>query len=72
MSVSYQISPVEFGQRVRLARTARGLHQAALAQQVGCHELSISRIERGLFFPGLGLVLKIASVLGVKIESLVG
>ncbi len=72
MSVSYQISPIEFGRRVRLARTALGLSQAELARRVDCHELSISRFERGLFFPGLGLVLKIASVLGVKIESLVG
>lgn len=38
---------IEFGERVRHARQARGFHQDELANRIGVTRMTISRLERG-------------------------
>lgn len=57
---------------VREARSACGLTQGALAEQVGVSRQSINYIEQGTFAPSVYLALRIAEVLGSTVEDLFG
>jgi putative transcriptional regulator len=56
--------------RVREARSAKGLTQAALAESVGVSRQSINYIEQGTFAPSVSLALRIARVLETTVEEL--
>lgn len=56
------------GQMVCEARKSEGLSQTELAQKVGTNKTYISRIERGLIEPGIGLFCQIANALGMRVE----
>jgi transcriptional regulator with XRE-family HTH domain len=60
------------GMRIKLARTRRGLNQAALARKVGMSKNSMSLIERDLSNPAFAWVQKIAEVLNVSLDYLGG
>ena len=51
-------------------RKALGLTQAALAAQVGVSRKTINTVENRVFVPSTVLALKLAKVLGVKVEDL--
>lgn len=59
------------GKRIREAREAAKLKQAELARRVGVQPISIYKIESGRSTPGLQLLTRIATELGVSIDSLV-
>lgn len=60
------------GERIRHYREMAGLSQARLAQIAGTDSGSISRIERGVVpNPGVRQIMRIATALGVGMESLV-
>lgn len=57
---------MNIGRAIRLARTARKLSQAELAQAVGVSISHISLLEAGKREPSFGLLEKICSALGTS------
>ena len=60
----------KIGNRVREARTERGITQEGLAREVGVSRQSIISIERGRYTPSLPLALRIAAFFGCPTEEL--
>ncbi len=60
-----------FGQRVRDARTSKGLSQEQLAEISGLHRTYVGTIERGERNPALLNILRIADSLGIDACELV-
>ena len=58
--------------RVRRLREARGWTQARLAQEAGLAQAQVSRIESGENAPGLPVAVRLASALGVDLNTLAG
>ncbi len=58
------------GNRLREARTARDLTQAALAELVGVSRKTINTVENGVFVPSTTLALKLARALECKVEDI--
>lgn len=56
------------GERIRRARRAAGLSMRELADRVGISHQAIFKYERGQDVPSSGVLLRLADVLGVKIE----
>ena len=54
-----------FGERVREARTARGLSQEALAEAAGLHRTYVGSTERGLRNVSLHNILRLAKALEI-------
>ena len=62
-----------FGNRLALARKSRGFKtQKDLADKAGVDKNSIARYEAGMNTPNLDTACKLASTLGVSLDSLVG
>ncbi len=59
-----------FGRAVRQLRTARGISQEALADEIGIHRTYVGDVERGLRNLGLLNVDRIASSLGTDLVGL--
>lgn len=64
------IDRIAFGQAVRKHREAADLSVAQLAEQVGVTARYIYQIEAGERMPSTGVVIRIASVLGVKLTEI--
>ena len=62
----------DFGIRLKSHRKARGLSQDELAEAVNRSTEAISKMERGLTFPGVDLLIDIASELDISIDALLG
>lgn len=60
----------EFGARVRKLRNVLGLSQEKLAEKAGVHRTYIGMIERGEKNITLSNIEKIASALGVSVDTL--
>ena len=60
------------GDRLRHAREAKGLSQYDVATQAGIRPESLNRIERGKANAALVSLHKLAPVLGLKMDELVG
>jgi putative transcriptional regulator len=57
--------------RLKALRVEHGdLTQEVLAKRAGCSRQTIHSIEKGRFVPSVELSLRIAGVLGVRIEDL--
>ncbi len=52
------------------ARKAKGLSQSELAERVGVKRQAISEIENGIYFPNTALALRMAKLLGCRVEDL--
>ena len=50
------------------ARKQESMSQSELAAKVGTNKTYISRIERGLIEPGIGMFCQIANALGMRLE----
>ncbi|HXH05451.1 MAG TPA: helix-turn-helix transcriptional regulator [Vicinamibacterales bacterium] len=57
---------------LRAARLRRRLTQRALAARVGVTESHYSDLERGARRPSIAVALRLARVLGVRVERLFG
>lgn len=66
------LSPAMIGQAVRAARTRDGLRQADVARMCGVSLQTLVDIEAGRPGVGIGLVLKVADRLGVRIFAFIG
>ena len=62
----------EFSERLRLLRESRQLMQVRLAELVGVNPRAYNRWERGTIAPHLDTLVKIADVLQVSLDELVG
>jgi len=51
-------------------REAAGINLAELARRAGVTTIQVSRVERGMHSPGVGLSLRLAQALGVSVEDL--
>lgn len=58
------------GQMVMEARKQEKMSQSELAAKVGTNKTYISRIERGLIEPGIGIFCQIANALGMRLEMI--
>lgn len=58
------------GKMLRRARIWRKLTQVELAEKVGVHEMTISKLERGDRQPSLALLRRLAKALKVKVGEL--
>lgn len=56
---------------VRRLREEQGLTQEELARRVGVSPPAVSKWERGLAFPSMGKVVKLAEVFGVTVNEVV-
>ena len=56
------------GQMICDARKQEKMTQAELAEKVGPNKTYISRIEKGIIEPGVGLFFRIIDALGLKVE----
>jgi transcriptional regulator with XRE-family HTH domain len=63
---------VEVGQRVRIYRLQSGLSQTSLAEQLGVTFQQVQKYEKGVNRLGAGRLTKIAKVLGVPVNTLLG
>ena len=66
------VSKREIGERLRTARQARRMTQVELAKALGTHQASLSQIERGIRGITLQQVVKLARVLRVSPDRLLG
>ena len=64
--------PGRAGARLRLARLARGLSQAELAQMAGITRQAVTGIEAGRWDPSLRVALALSRGLSVEVEDLFG
>jgi transcriptional regulator with XRE-family HTH domain len=63
---------MNLGEHISLLRKRKKLSQAKLGQQIGTSGDIIGRYERNLMIPSIGVIIKIAEVLEVSIDFLVG
>lgn len=56
------------GQIIHDARKQERMTQSDLAKKVGTDKTYISRIEKGMIEPGVGLFFRIMDALGLKVE----
>lgn len=66
------LNMVEFAERLRLLRESRQLTQVRLAELVGVDPRAYNRWERGTIAPHLDTLVRIADVLQVSLDELVG
>lgn len=63
---------IQLGQNVRKLREKKGWTQDELSEQADIHISYVGQIERGLRYPSLKILFKIADALEVKITDLFG
>jgi Zn-dependent peptidase ImmA (M78 family)/transcriptional regulator with XRE-family HTH domain len=65
-----EVNEVTIGERLKMARTMNGFSQRELASRAGVTATAISKYERGAMVPSSGVLLKLSSALGVRVEYL--
>jgi transcriptional regulator with XRE-family HTH domain len=61
-----------FGDVLKTLRENAGLNQKELAERLGVDQASVSRWERGIGEPGVSMVVPLATILDVPLETLIG
>jgi transcriptional regulator with XRE-family HTH domain len=69
---STNLSPAELGLRLRMARRGKGFTMKRLAEEAGCSESLLSKIETGKNLPSLPLLHRIVQVLETNIGWIFG
>ncbi len=62
---------MDFGQRVKAMREARGLTQKELAERASVSQPMVAQVERGSKSPSLAFADALAYALGVTIQDLI-
>lgn len=65
------ISVLTFGEFIRNARTTRGLTQQEVAVRANVEQAYLSKVERGVREPSLGIALRICQALNLDINDFV-
>lgn len=63
---------VLFGRRLKAERALKGIERKDLADSLGVHNSSLSYYENGINYPTVDVLIKIADILGVSIDYLLG
>ena len=63
---------IQLGDRIKEFRRRDGRTQEALANELGVTPQAVSRWEKGLCYPDMGMIPSIANVFGVSIDELFG
>lgn len=63
---------MELAANLRRLRTARGMTQSALAEQLGVSDRAVSRWERGASLPDVTMLSRLALTLGTSTDALLG
>lgn len=71
MSETTREEGIVFGPHLRELRVARGLTQAEVAERSRSNAIFISRLERGVTSPTLGMLLRLAEALDCRMVDLV-
>ena len=58
-----------FGRALKIMREQQGLTLVELAGMVGCHPMTVSKLERGAQEPAWPLVVMLATALGVAADE---
>lgn len=61
---------IHLGERIRELRKAAGMTQVEMAKQLDTQHPQIGRLERGEANSTIGMMAKVASVLGVSLKDL--
>ena len=61
---------MRLGNRLKAARLARDLTQAALAERVGVSRKTINTVENSVFTPSVALALAMSRALETSVEAL--
>ena len=61
-----------FGLRLKMHRQGAKITQEQLAESVGKSSETISKLERGLIYPGVDMLILLAERLGTTLDTLVG
>ncbi|NPA46512.1 MAG: helix-turn-helix transcriptional regulator [Chlorobi bacterium] len=56
--------------KLKLFRVAAGLTQAELAERAGVSRQTVYAIEKGKYVPSVRLALRLAKILGVRVEDI--
>lgn len=70
LGVVESVEQVHIGGRLRHARKLSGMNMKQVADQVGCSESFISKLERDKVQPSLSLLHRLVTVLGINIANL--
>lgn len=62
----------EFGRRLKVSRQSQKITQEQLAEAVGKSSETISKLERGLVYPGVDMLILLAERLNTSLDHLVG
>lgn len=62
--------PKTYANRIRALRNLRGWHLSDLAERLGCDPSDVGKWERGDRVPSLFTALKLAQLLGQRVEDL--
>lgn len=65
-------SDPEYGRYLRSLREAAGISQREVARQLGVHHSNVGFWERSGTVPRSNLLPKLASILGIPVESIIG
>lgn len=68
----WEMSAISLGDRLKTLRESCGLNQTELARKAGLTQAAISQIEDGKRVPSLQSLQKLASELGMTVDSLIG
>ncbi|WP_110206557.1 helix-turn-helix domain-containing protein [Nocardioides daejeonensis] len=60
----------QVGERIREIRTAKGISQEKLAQEIGLHRTYVGSLERGERNPSLQVISRLARLLDVTLDQL--
>ncbi len=72
LKVEGDFEMVDFGERLKVLRQAKGLTQKQLALQLGLSKSVVSSYENGFRFPSFDVLIKIASVFSTTTDYLLG
>lgn len=67
-----KLAGVSFAERLREAREAESLTQAALAEAAGLNRVNLNQYERGKVIPSFKIVCQLAEALGREVGELQG
>ena len=70
MATTTQNHIPEFAEKLKKARTQKGLTQGQLAKQAGTDSQRISKYERGVIVPTTAILVKLADALDVNLDFL--
>ena len=72
LKVEDDFEMVDFGERLKVLRQAKGLTQKQLALQLGISKSVVSSYENGFRYPSFDVLIKIASVFSTTTDYLLG